>query len=254
MWLRTAAKKPHKEVVAQRIWQRFFSRDLGLVDLFHWYQLRHSNRTFVLGLGNQRCGTTWLYNYLNLSGAFNGGRLKEYHIWDGLDVDLQSAHRTSTSEKNLDKDYQLRYKMQQAAGFYFEYFASFYSEDISLSADITPSYSSLEKPRLKFIKHEFAKMGIGVKVLISIRNPIDRIKSAVRLNLNRQDYREGITLGTKNFEDALRQYYVSEHCEIRTNYHETIEKARSIFGAQNVYVAIFETMFSTSEIERFLKF
>lgn len=45
-----------------------------------------NTKTFVLGLGHQKCGTTWLYHYLSQSRRFKGGIKKEYHIWDALDV------------------------------------------------------------------------------------------------------------------------------------------------------------------------
>ena len=47
-----------------------------------------SKNTFVLGLGFQKCGTSWLYRYLQQSEKFDGGELKEYHIWDAIDIPI----------------------------------------------------------------------------------------------------------------------------------------------------------------------
>ena len=49
-----------------------------------------SKNTFILGLGFQKCGTSWLYRYLQQSEKFDGGELKEYHIWDAIDIPIMS--------------------------------------------------------------------------------------------------------------------------------------------------------------------
>ena len=248
MKLHTVVKRSKRLFTEKGVVPRVLAGNLGFVDLVYWHRLRHSRNTFILGLGNQRCGTTWLYKYLNFSNRFDGGILKEYHIWDGLDIPAFREHRLISAEENSSAENQIRYQMQQNPDFYFNYFTSLYSEKCNLSADITPSYSGLDKSRLKFIKHDFARRGVPVKVVISIRNPVERIKSAVQFNLDRQNYREGIERGTTDFGTALEQYYPTAHCQIRTNYHEMIERALDIFGRRNVYIAIFETMFSASEI------
>ncbi len=50
-----------------------------------------SNKTFLLGLGNQKCATSWLHKYLSQNTNFDGGFAKEYHIWDALDIPLVSS-------------------------------------------------------------------------------------------------------------------------------------------------------------------
>jgi len=207
-----------------------------------------NEKSFLLGLGNQKCGTTWLHRYLRAKQNFNSGALKEYHIWDALDVPLQK-HWVVTSEEELTQYTELCFKMQQTEEFYFDYFQSLYSDQINICGDITPSYSGLNVPRLNFIKAKFAERDIAVKAVILIREPVSRIKSAVRYNLDRAYYKEGIVPGTTDFSVALEQYYQSEHCRMRTSYHETITKAWDVFGKANVYVAIYETMFTFPEIE-----
>ncbi len=213
-----------------------------------------SCKTFILGLGNQKCATTWLYQYLSKNSCFEGGFAKEYHIWDALDIPiLQKNLVTSRPKKHFERR-EMRYKMQHSSDFYFDYFQSLYKDSITLSADITPSYSSLKIPRLKYIKSKFCERDIDVKVIILIRNPINRIKSAVRYNLDRHNYDEGIELGETDFYCALNQYYQSEHCRIRTSYNETIANAYEVFDESKVYIGIYENMFEVSELEKLSQF
>lgn len=149
-----------------------------------------------MGLGNQKCGTTWLYQYLRQSKLFAAGDAKEYHIWDRLDIPLL---------QHLGAN--IRRKLKQSPNFYFDYFEKLISNDCNLTADITPSYSGLKADRLKYIKQNFASKGIQTKVVILVREPLSRIKSAVRFNLDRGNYSEGIQQNETDFESALIQYY-----------------------------------------------
>lgn len=213
-----------------------------------------NDNVFILGLGNQKCGTTWLYKYLNRNCNFDGGFAKEYHIWDALDVPLLGGNRLTMDHLLKGGVGALRYNMQNCDGFYFDYFHSLYKGRTKLSADITPSYSGLECSRLKFIKNQFAKRNVLVKVIILIRDPISRIKSAVRFNLDRHNYDIGISFGETDFARALVEYSKTEHCRVRTSYNKIISNAYEVFDQANVYVGIYENMFEFENIKRLSKF
>ena len=211
-----------------------------------------SNNTFVLGLGFQKCGTSWLYRYLQQSVKFNGGDLKEYHIWDAVDIPIMSyniVEKPGLIRSIMDKSNNLRYRMQTNNESYFDYFESIFSDTVSITADITPSYSGLSKSRLNNIISRFRERGIDCKAILLLRDPVDRIKSAVRYNLDRKNYDEGIKMGETDFFRALEQYYKSEHCVIRTRYDKTIELVRGVFAKEDVYIGIYEEMFDSKNID-----
>tara|TARA_B100000886_G_scaffold136041_1_gene91807 strand:- start:659 stop:1486 length:828 start_codon:yes stop_codon:yes gene_type:complete len=211
-----------------------------------------SNNTFVLGLGFQKCGTSWLYRYLQQSVKFHGGDLKEYHIWDAIDIPIMSyniVEKPGLIRSIMDKSNNLRYRMQTNNESYFDYFESIFSDTVSITADITPSYSGLSKSRLSNIISRFRERGIDCKAILLLRDPVDRIKSAVRYNLDRKNYDEGIKMGETDFFRALEQYYKSEHCVIRTRYDKTIEFVRGVFAKEDVYIGIYEEMFDSNNID-----
>ena len=212
-------------------------------------------RTFILGLGNQRCGTSWLHKYLCQSNKFAEGFTKEFHVWDRRDLKLFSNKKTHLSLRTLisPKRYQ-RYRIENSDDYYFSYFDKLMGREKVISADITPSYSGLRARRLKFIKKKFAEKEIDTKVIILVREPLSRIKSAVRFNLDRGNYSESIKLNETDFESALTQYYKTEHCSIRTRYENIISEAESVFPSDSMYISFYENMFEKSEIERLSKF
>ena len=213
---------------------------------------RKSKNTFILGLGFQKCGTSWLYRYLQQSRKFDGGELKEYHVWDAIDIPLLSYNRVEKPgliSSMIDKSNYLRYRMQTNNEAYFDYFESIFSDSTTITGDITPSYSGLQKSRLSSIYSEFQERGIDCKAVLLLRDPVDRIKSAVRYNLDRGNYDEGIKFGETGFLEALEEYYKTEHCTIRTRYDDTINIVREVFDEENIYIGIYEEMFDSGKID-----
>lgn len=216
-------------------------------------------RTFILGLGNQKCGTSWLHKYLCQSNKFVKGFTKEFHVWDRRDISLFSDKKMHLSLRTLisPKRHQLRYqryRMKNSDDYYFSYFDKLMSGKKAVSADITPSYCGLKARRLEYIQQKFAEKEIDTKVVILVREPLSRIKSAVRMNLDGGNYSEGIKLNETNFESALIQYFKTEYCSIRTKYENIITEAESVFSSDSIYIGFYENMFEKSEVERLSKF
>ena len=216
-----------------------------------------SDRVFILGLGFQKCGTSWIYDYLKQSRYFDGGFDKEYHIWDAIDVPLLKYNledKPGFLGRAFDSDRMKRYNMQSNENAYFEYFNSLYRGDVSITGDITPSYSALSKSRMASIISNFRDKGVSCKALLLIRDPIDRIKSAVRYNLDRRYFKEGINVGETNFRRALEGYYTTDHCKIRTRYDRTLNNAYATFDPNDVYVGVYENMFEKDQVSKMSEF
>lgn len=212
-------------------------------------------KTFVLGLGHQKCGTTWVHSYLSTSPNFAKGAFKEFHIWDRLDIELLRPNLTKKRPRLFSKDRDaIRYKMQHHPAYYYKYFANLLVEPKHITADITPSYSGLKSKRLAAIKHNFRDKGIRVKAVIHMREPLSRIKSAVRYNLDRGNYNEGISRGQQDFGAALSEYYKTEDCILRTRYGNIISEARNVFSEEDLYIGVYENMFTKEEILRLSDF
>lgn len=215
------------------------------------------NRIFILGLGHQKCGTSWFHKYLCQSEYFATGPAKEFHVWDRRDISLFKEKRLKLNLRTLlSRSRYVRYQMENSEDFYFSYFDNLMKRNKTITADITPSYSGLNSERLDYIKQKFLARGIETKAVIFVREPLARIKSAVRFNLDRGNYSEGIAENESDFEKALIQYYRTEHCSMRTMYENIISNAGNVFSPENIYVGFYENMFDASsviELSEFLK-
>lgn len=207
-----------------------------------------NGRTFILGVGCQKCGTAWLYKYMQQFPNFAAGLMKEYHIWDALDLPA-----VTMTDRGVHRE-QLRARMLGEPGFYFAYFDALFGGTRNLTADITPSYSGLGSERLAAVRAGFARIGVACKAVVLIRDPVERIKSAVRFGLDRGTLEPRGLPGEAGFLDAVRRYYPSKACAIRTNYHETLEAIAASFAPADMYVGVYETMFEPSEVARLSAF
>ena len=218
-----------------------------------------TKNTFILGLGHQKCGTTWLFEYLKHSPIFIAPFAKELHIWDRQDIPFlfENTNKYPTKKPLFlfgNSQRVLRSKMFDSEEFYFDYFQSLYRAGAQISCDLTPEYCGLGSGRLCKIRDSFQERGIRVKVVILIRDPLARIKSSVRSNLDRGNYNEGIRDQEKNFDEAINQYYCSQHCVMRTRYPNIISRAREVFEHDDIFIGVYETLFQSAELRRLSKF
>ena len=206
-----------------------------------------TEKTFILCVGAQKAGTTWLYNYLKEALNVDTGFSKEYHIWDAINVKECENFRVSLI-KVRSRGSLLRWAMQTFPYFYFDYLEKILRSDgINITADITPSYSSLSSDVFKKINEEFKRRGIDVKVVFLMRDPVERCWSAVRMNRRHGWANGGVRLDVSE-EEALIQYFDTRHARIRGSYDKTIIELEQVFDESQVYFGFYETLIESEEI------
>jgi hypothetical protein len=173
------------------------------------------NGTFVLGLGAQKAGSSWLYAQLNSRRDADFGFLKEYHIHDART--LPEAGFSNRRKRSFIKPRTWRRQRFIAQPErYYDYFASLLRRPgIQLTGDITPSYSALSVGTLKDIKANFEQRQIGLRPVFLMRDPIERIISSQRMQLRKQNQ-----LNQEAEVEALRKLCVEqpERVTLRSNY------------------------------------
>lgn len=118
--------------------------------------------TFFLGLGGQKCGSTWIQNYLARQPGSDFGRLGEYQVWEHhlggvfARYAVPSPRASERMRAALKRQFgaaepaaHLRWRLQSNPDAYGQYFAGLLKRPgIVRSGDITPSYAALPAPRL----------------------------------------------------------------------------------------------------------
>ncbi|NKI36430.1 hypothetical protein HFP89_14765 [Wenzhouxiangella sp. XN79A] len=221
-------------------------------------------RTFVLGVGAQKAGTTWLHRYLNSFAEVRMGVGKEYHIWNALHHDL-CANQKLTLKKifrtkpNLaflpypSQELLIRFLMQRFEGYYEHYFSNLARGRVRIAGDITPCYAGLDPHTFRTIKTRMESKGFRVKVVFLLSDPVERCWSAVRhhrrvLNLS------GGHLKTERDTDHLRRAFRSDQMQFRTRYQQTITNLEAVFPREDTWIGLYETMFSEPEVRQLSAF
>lgn len=143
-----------------------------------------------------------------------------------------------------------RWLMQKSRWYYFYYFRSLLdSPGITITSDITPAYSGLNRNILLEIKNSFLKYGITTKVVFLMRDPVNRCSSLVAMNKHR-----GFIDKNVDHNDYIRKIYGNRSCEFRTRYDATIKELEFAFAPDDIYYGIYEEMFETDKIVKLSEF
>jgi hypothetical protein len=219
-------------------------------------------KTFLLGAGCQKGGTTWLYQYLAGSPQFAHGYRKEYHVLDSLYLPsedparqrlLAFAAEQATADpqpgnrKAATAAHRLSMFLDQQ--FYFDYFTGLLhrTPETRLAADMTPAYGMLPPERFAGIRDGFASRGILTLPVFLMRDPVERIWSQVRMHARL--YEHHAAARSESTEFVLNQYARPAYAA-RTAYDETIRTLDGVFGPDHIYYGFYELLFSEGEVRR----
>ena len=205
------------------------------------------NGTFILGLGAQKTGSSWLHAQLNRRRDAEFGFLKEYHIHDALT--LPEAGFSNRRQRSLIKPRTWRRQRFIAQPQrYYDYFASLLRRPgIQLTGDITPSYSALSPRTLQKILANFEQREISVRPVFLMRDPIERIISSQRMQLRKQNQ-----LNHDTEVNALRQLCMErpERVTLRSDYGHTLMALSQIFDPSACFIDLYERLFTPESWQR----
>lgn len=235
-------------------------------------------KTFILGVGAQKAGTTWLHGQLSRSESINFGFRKEYHVFDvieALEKSVKGKHPVGRYEKIINSiatncegsDFihqqtlakPLKHALLELAfikdtSIYFNYFINLAASDPKYEAvgDITPSYALLNKTTLLNIKSSLEESGLRPRVIFLMRDPIERIWSSARMKK-----RELPESSSKNFDEfkLLKKLPKNHSLVKKSDYQQTIRNLESAFDPSQIYYGFYESLFQKefkNKLQQFL--
>lgn len=212
-------------------------------------QEQNMNKTFLLGVGAQKAGTTWLHRTLSSIDRVNFGVKKEYHVWDAISSDMfKKVLVTDAMVNDGIQNAAIRYKMQNVPGYYSSYFNNLLTEDYVLSGDITPEYAALSVKDWYRVREELRLIDARLRIVFLMRDPFERCWSSVRME--KKDYRKHAI----SDELLLLKMYSSPQSIAITRYDYTVNNLRTVFPENELYFGIYETMHKKTELQRLSDF
>ena len=218
-----------------------------------------SGKTFLLGVGCQKGGTTWLYDYLTKVDGVALGPLKEYHVFDMTDLSIGAKKlrklerkdaRVRAGRKDSKESVTLRMHLMADEQNYYDYFAGLLEGDgLRLTADITPAYAALSPERFATIRQQFEARGVAVKAVFLMRDPVERVWSSVRMMLRDHAAKNpDAPVLERDQEDLLVERHETDNQRARTNYHLTVAALEQAFAPENIFYGFYETLFREETI------
>jgi hypothetical protein len=209
------------------------------------------DRTFLLGVGAMKAGTTWLHDYLAASPQCRAGVRKEYHVFDTLDLEREpyvlrgivaKAHASLdevAEARPTDPTFLVQAAMIADQELYFDYFTALFARapQTRLTLDITPGYALLSTARLAGIRASFEQREVRAVAAYLLRDPVERIWSQVRMQKRR---RPAHNPGTA--EELVAQRYAEPPYAERTRYETTVRRLDEAFG-DLAHLAFYEELF-----------
>ena len=225
-----------------------------------------TEKTFLLGVGAQKCGTSWLHDLIEKSPEADMGLCKEYHIHDcltltdGVDLkarilrqrdDLREQGPTSSFHKKLF----LRAEFLADPSTYYAYFKErLTAPSKTLTGDFTPSYSGLNTKTLTEINKQMLAHGLRTRVVFLMRDPVERAWSAIRMVRRRKlENYPNYVFKIDEFEH-LRKTYKNPIFELRGDYIKTLARLDQVFDSDHLFIEFYEQLFSQKVVDRFCTF
>lgn len=230
---------------------------------------------FILGVGAQKAGTTWLFRYLNEHPDCAMGPVKEMCFFSDPRIAVHSKFPMPRSYKSLlqaakilNNKGTLGTKASErvlglldaaASRLQPERYAEYYQRIVAtnpsakLIGDITPGYSGLHPDDVFGMKEYLVKMGYSVKVVFLMRDPVTRCFSAARMT------DRNILAGKRKKDmdwsgDNFASFAIKTGSEVRTRYEKTIAALETHFDSGQIFYGIYEDFFNVTEIEKLCTF
>lgn len=245
-------------------------------------------KRFLLCIGCQKGGTTWLADYLRNTPGVRLGAMKEMHVLDAhffastwqrariarVERQVASLPADDATRARLAKDLAGLRLCQSLVGdldAYARYFRNL-AEDADLVADITPNYALLSAAQWTEVRAALDRNGLAPKVLFLMRDPEPRLESAWRMRERDTDSRKAAwrssargRLGALAPWRAIRRRspreepymaFAADGSNIaRSRYETTIRAIEAAFPAGDIHYEFYETLFrpeALSAINAFL--
>lgn len=229
--------------------------------------------TLLYGIGAQKAGTSWLYDYLSAHPECHFRTLKELHYFDLL----EKSDRVRMEKKMKDRVTGLRW-MRRAQFFrsredlkrgirdidgWFDIFEDGTTThrkyldyvfdgagDARVVGDITPSYARQSEAGFA----EMARLAPKSKFIFLMRDPVDRLWSSIRMSASRATIIRG------NYEktafDLMDRYLAGkkQKAEEKSDYVATITRLTAAVPAKDIHFEFFESLFSGDAVRRITDF
>lgn len=223
---------------------------------------RREGASFVLGIGAQKAGTTWLHAWLSSHPSCVSGPMKEFHYFDAVQrrmqpgirlraTALQRAHDRGAPQQRIARIERLQ-EICAAPDADHQSYLDLLLDGVpngKIALDFTPEYSRASG-------EVFAQMAAlpGVRMIFLLREPVARFWSALRMKVSR------LSDPSDDFEKFCRDYLDELIQEGQggifqgTDYAQTLTNLETHVAADQKLILFYENLFEQDTADRVCQF
>lgn len=212
-----------------------------------------SQRTFLLGIGAHKAGTTWLHHYLDYHPQIYMAPVKEMHFfgnrfepedsWPITHFRRRLRERKAKSGENSKAFKALRARIRMGGDMkLYRRFFRYRVQDEQVFGEITPAYSMLEVKELEYARSRFPK----IRIIFLMRNPVDRLWSHMRFS---EDFDT-----VEELEAMLPRILRKPAYRERIDYALTLRNLEQVFDKREVHYEFYENLFTDAAVKRICDF
>lgn len=227
-------------------------------------------QTFLLGIGCQKAGTTWLWSYLD---GVEGTALawpKELHVLDAmLRPDLNAEFWLKAKVQELSQPPPKKFALRKPAPqprmvepaqriamianpqLYVDFFRGI-DPAAGIVGEITPSYATLGADHFAFIR-DLLEPHFDLRIVVLLRDPVARAFSAAKhlQRLYAEDFPVAMGMDANAYFDSiLASSYILE----RQDYERVLTTLDTAFGPGQVHVEFYERLFTRQAVRAITDF
>lgn len=212
-------------------------------------------RTFFLGLGAHKAGTTWLHEYLVRHPEVALSPLKEMHFFGWREADpsgwplsmfRRRLERREAEARAAGRPARFRRLRQRIAmGGDIAAYQAFFAEIVGekpVFGEITPAYAILPAEEFAFIRSHFPRL----RALYILRNPADRHWSHMRF--------DGAASGGAALAARIEATLANPRYRERADYCRTLDTIEAALRPEERHVEFFEGLFTPEAVRRICAF
>ena len=211
-------------------------------------------KTFFLGMGAGKSGSTWIYDYLISHPEVSPGPLKEMRVLARPEYTNQLYAFLNLPWHKFEGKWWLRENLQRLSyrsdwKKYFSVYTDILKGDAMATGENSPGNMKLSSSVLRRVKDEFSDRNIRVVPIFVMRDPVDMLRSTVSYRIKRDSESSYSKPLFSDQESALRSNF-SEEILSRFEYGKALRNILSIFDSSDVFLTFYERLFADTEIQR----
>ena len=253
---------------------------LGGIEILRkiWAELLSMDKTFLIGLGAQKAGTTWLHHCLAQSPEYDYWFAKEWRILEafcdqGSRANLKRRMENQIKTRRMNRRFGL-FRSRRASRELLEWekrleflqtveealpekFAHFAGESSGkVLGDLSPANGQLNADQLKVGVELARQHGLKTRFALRMRDPLSRLKSGLSHRLKREARLKGEKeiphMRGLDFDSLARKH--SWGLIERSNYKQMIQGVEEVACADDLFCCFFEDAFTQESFESFCGF